>query len=167
MPVNMMKRIASLSFSLLISFSVLSQSLSIELISSGGNFSEFQSGSVCYSIGECVVTGENNPSITNAGFQQGIDLITSIDEILNWNQLLRIKAFPNPTMDNVRLSMEGEDLFNPDWQLSLFSSDYKLIRSNINLNVDQTISFDFLAPGIYFLQITSDKSQQFLKIIKQ
>ncbi len=162
-----MKRIASLSFSLFISVSVLSQSLSIELISTGGNSSEFPSGSVCYSIGECIVTGDNNPSITNSGFQQGLDFVITIDEILNYNPLAKIKVFPNPTRDYVMLTLEGEDIKYSDLAISLYSSDFKLIQLNAKPNNGQTIPLDFLASGMYFLRLTSADNQHFIKFIKQ
>jgi hypothetical protein len=161
-----MKVLPPLFISLLICFYGNSQPVSIELISSGGTNSIFQNGSVSQSIGECFVTGDNNSLITNAGFQQGFSLITSIGQIEGENKLVKITAFPNPTLDDVRLIIDGDFIDFHDWKIDLFSSDYRLIESKTILVENQIIPLKHLPVGVYFLQVSSKNTRHFFKIIK-
>jgi hypothetical protein len=161
-----MKILTPFFISSLISFCGYCQSVSIELISSGGINSVLQNGSVSQSIGECIVSGENNPAITNSGFQQGISLITSIGQIENENHQIKITAYPNPTLDDVRLKAEGDFIDFHNWKIDLFSSDYRLIESKTTKVENQIIPLKHLPVGMYFLQVSSKNTRHFFKIIK-
>lgn len=141
------------------------QSVSIELISSGGGTAINPSVSFSYSIGESIVTADNTSLITNAGFQQGVYLLTSIGSILNENSTFLVSAYPNPTTDILNFRFQGNVSFPFDWVIEVFSSDAKKLNVPIN-NQDHTVSLANLANGIYFITIGTTQNRQVFKVVK-
>ena len=73
--------------------------------------------------------------------------------------LLNISAFPNPTTDQVQITLAGEA------HLELYSPDGRLLFA-MNHTDSTSISLNELATGSYHLRVTQNGKQQHLSILK-
>ncbi|MGV3610678.1 MAG: T9SS type A sorting domain-containing protein [Fluviicola sp.] len=74
-------------------------------------------------------------------------------------ELLKVNAFPNPTSDQLQITIDGEA------SLSLYAADGRLLFTKERTN-STSISLGEFAPGIYHLLVTQDGKQQHVKILR-
>ena len=127
-----------------------------ETFSSSGFNSNGNSGLISYSVGQVSVgffTG-NNGSLTH-GVQQPYEIFsTTGDDILNIN--LKLTAYPNPTIDQLFLSIENiqgkffnYQLFNIQGKLLLI---YKCENNKTHINLNE------FPPNTYLLSISENNT---------
>jgi len=122
-----------------------------ELISSSGNTHESSGNSISWSLGELVIDtwSAQNITVTN-GFHQPVLTVTNVfkEELPDFI----INLYPNPTSDFLFVESKSDRIFD----YYLFSSDGKLLASEL-LQLDKMqIDFQHYTPGIYLLRILSD-----------
>lgn len=132
----------------------------------GGNASG-SGGTVNYSIGHVTYqthTGTNGSVAEGVQQPYEISVISAIKETIGIN--LSVSAYPNPTTDNLILSIDEFDLSNLLYRL--YDLNGKVLQ-NGKITSDQTIlEMGGLVPATYFLKVTQDyKEVKTFKIIKQ
>ena len=135
----------------------------------GGNASGI-GGSVNYSIGQVVYqthTGTNGSVAEGVQQPYEISVVTGIEltEIS-----LMITAYPNPTADYLKLSIDGNlksgyDLSIMSYQV--FDMNGKLLQNQKIKDSQTSIDMSNLVPATYFVKVTqSNKAIKTFKIIK-
>jgi hypothetical protein len=131
---------------------------------SGGDASG-SGGTAAFSVGQVVYTANTNASGTvSQGVQQAYEIFTlSIKETeLN----ISLKAFPNPTLDN--LTLQIRDYNNEKLSYQLYDIQGRLLN-NGQIEAQQTnIEMTSLPTAIYFINVVNQENQkvQSFKIIK-
>lgn len=156
-----------ISFSIIIVMSTGSNILMAQdaFTTTGGDIKNTE-GSVSFSIGQVLYsnfTGEDG--MITEGVQQPYEIyvITSIDDIDDIT--LSVKAFPNPVINLLNLSIEETNTYNlHEIKYHLINFEGRLIRSQILSNNTTAIDMTFLLPGIYFLNVMY--RQQVIKTFK-
>lgn len=107
----------------------------------------------------------NDPFPTNfpsSGFDlDAVGVIHSLSTSLSENELDKLKFYPNPVLDDAKISGIKEEISNYNYQL--FTSNLVLIESNV---LSKNISFKGLKSGVYFLKIWNQQSSRVLKVVK-
>ena len=122
-------------------------------------------GTAAFSVGQVVYTANTNASGTlSQGVQQAYEIFTlSIKETeLN----ISLKAFPNPTLDN--LTLQISDYNNEKLSYQLYDIQGRLLN-NGQIEAQQTnIEMTSLPTAIYFINVVNQENQkvQSFKIIK-
>jgi hypothetical protein len=122
-------------------------------------------GTAAFSVGQVVYTANTNASGTlSQGVQQAYEIFTlSIKETeLN----ISLKAFPNPTLDN--LTLQIRDYNNEKLSYQLYDIQGRLLN-NGQIEAQQTnIEMTSLPTAIYFINVVNQENQkvQSFKIIK-
>ena len=133
--------------------------------SSGGNTSGAD-GSVSYSIGQVV---NNNTSGSTGSVIAGIQIpyeISVISGVEKTDINIEIKAFPNPTIDNLYLKMDLTDQ-TFDMHYSLIDNSGKVLLINKVIENPTIIPLSEFISGVYYLRIIQDnKLVKTFKIIK-
>lgn len=131
----------------------------------GGNASG-SVGSVSYSVGQFVYTTNTG---TNGSVAQGvqqpyeISVVTAIEEPKGI--ALSVSAYPNPTTDNLTLSIEEFDISNLSYQL--YDMNGKLLQNEKITGNQTSIVMSNLVPANYFVKVTNgNKEVKTFKIIK-
>ena len=123
-------------------------------------------GSVSYSVGQIVyTTNTGTPGSMAQGVQQPyeISVVTSLEEANGIN--LVFSAYPNPTMDYVKLKAENYSTENLTYQL--FDISGKLLFSQKIGSTETSISMENFPSATYFLKvIENNKELKTFKIIK-
>jgi large repetitive protein len=108
-------------------------------------------------------------SVTNAyGCSESdsvnVTVFTGLDELAGGP--LEILVYPNPARNFINLSIENS--LSGNYQISIFSSLGTLLfhKTYTNGNLNEQLNIQDLPPGIYFLQVISDKQKKILKISK-
>jgi len=137
-----------------------------EAISTSGGNVHGSGGSVSYTIGQVAfssISGTNGTVVQGVQQPYEISVISAVettDEItLNWI------VYPNPTRNNIKLSIESLDFDNMYYRL--FDNNGILIQE-MKVESDETeISMHNLVPSIYFLRVIKNKKElKTFKIIK-
>jgi len=130
---------------------------------SGGNATG--SGSSSYTVGQLVVATNvaNNGSVSQ-GIQQSIELFTLTNPNLH-TFALEAATFPNPTKDNVVLSISNSQFEN--LVFTIFDIHGRLLKTgNIHTKLT-TIQIKNFPTGVYLLKVHQQKNQlKVFKIIK-
>ena len=131
---------------------------------SGGDASG-SGGTVAFSVGQVVYTANTNASGTlSQGVQQAYEIFTlSIKETeLN----ISIKAFPNPTLDN--LTLQISDYKNEKLSYQLYDIQGRLLNNGQIVAQQTNIEMTSLPTAIYFINVVNQENQkvQSFKIIK-
>lgn len=148
---------------LLLAFALTTQAQQ-STTASGGDASG-SGGTVAYSVGQIVYTAHTGTTGTVAqGVQQAYEI--SITTGFKNNKIsLSIQAYPNPTADNVILTIDDMELEMLSFELVDISG--KLIESKRVASAKETIYMENLASATYFLKITNNgKEAKTFKIIK-
>jgi hypothetical protein len=149
-----------LALSFVFSGSLFSQS---SVNSSGAN-AEGTGGSANYSVGQTFYTSQSS---TSGSISQGVQqtYISSITSIDNSFKNIELSIYPNPTTNQVTLSLSDYNLDNLSY--NVFDINGKLILTNrINSNAE-TIYFNDLNSSIYFVKIIeNDKELKTFKVLK-
>ena len=127
-----------------------------ETFSSSGFNSNGNSGLISYSVGQVSVgffTG-NNGSFTH-GVQQPYEIFsTTGDDILNIN--LKLTAYPNPTIDQLFLSIEN--IQGKFFNYQLFNMQGKLLLIDKCENNKTHINLNEFPPNTYLLSISENNT---------
>jgi len=134
------------------------------VLATGGNAAG-SSGKVSYSVGQIAYTSQagSNGSVSQ-GVQQPYEIFATVG-IENVNINLEMSAFPNPTTDNLILTINDFEISNLTFQV--FDVNGKLLQEK-NIADNQTaIDFGKYSSGIYFLKIRQGKVEiKSFKVIK-
>lgn len=157
------------SFNAMISGLLLLTSLALKaqetITASGGNASGAD-GAVSYTVGQMVYTTYSATSGCVAqGVQQPyeISVVTEIEEAKGIN--LMVSAYPNPTNDNLTLSIDKYDISDLSYQL--YNIQGKLLHSEKIISNQTSIVMSTFAPATYFLKVTNGGEEvKTLEIIK-
>ena len=131
---------------------------------SAANESTGSNGSVSYSVG--LISVETLES-TDGSVSQGIQIPLEVTQLLSVDDPqfanVRVYAFPNPTIDVVRLNVGNHQ----DLSVQLYDINGKLIKQQANIS-SQQISLNAYKSGIYLLKILqSDREIKTFKIVKK
>jgi hypothetical protein len=122
-------------------------------------------GSVAYSVGQIVYTTHTG---TTGSVAQGVQQPYEISVVLSIeNSLidLDISAYPNPTTQNLTLSI-GNDI-SETLHFQLYDLSGKIIERRKISNRTETIHMENLATGPYFLKVSNANNEvKIFKIIK-
>jgi hypothetical protein len=122
-------------------------------------------GSVAYTVGQIVYTTHTG---TTGSVAQGVQQPYEISVVLGIeNSLidLDISAYPNPTTQNLTLSIGNDISENLHFQLCDLSG--KIIERRKISNRTETIHMENLATGPYFLKVSNANNEvKIFKIIK-
>lgn len=123
-------------------------------------------GSASYSVGQiaCQTHAGTNFSIAE-GVQQPYE-ISVVTGIVSANGIkLSVTAYPNPTIGNLTLAMQDNDISN--MHFLLYEMNGKLLQNEKILNKQESIIMNDLVSGNYFLKVIRDnKEVKTFKIIK-
>ena len=125
-------------------------------VSSGGQ-AIGTGGSVSYSIGQIAyssLSGTNGSLIQGVQQPYEISIITSITDVAID---LKAQVYPNPTTDQLVLSIGNQELKN--FQYVLVDIQGKRLKSDRINNTATTINVSKLSNGTYFLRILSNNKQ--------
>jgi hypothetical protein len=137
-----------------------------ESINAAGGDASGSGGSANYSVGQIAY---QTPTGTNGSVAEGvqqpyeISAVTGIEEAKIIN--LSVSAYPIPTKDYIRLSIDEYDVSN--FSYLLYDINGKLLQ-NVKITTNQTkISMGNLVPASYLLKvIQGNKEVKKFKIIK-
>ncbi|MBU1012335.1 MAG: T9SS type A sorting domain-containing protein [Bacteroidetes bacterium] len=157
-----MKNIAVFLFC--ISFYSLINAQQLEVISTGGGYSENGQGSISFSIGEVIIqTIAHGDLCLTQGFCQTNITITAISEIKGLDY--ELMAYPNPTKNYVILKIGIENLRK--LKFILYDANGRLILMKEIISDETQIPFNFLIPANYYLKIFDElKELKTFKIVK-
>lgn len=135
-----------------------------EVVASSGDYLISSSGSISYTLGECVdeTFSASNISLTQ-GFQQVQFSVTAISELPSLS--FSVLVSPNPTTDRVDVTINKERL--EGIRIQLFDlAGRKLLTLNVTSKVTE-IPFINYSPSVYLLKVTeNNKELKTIKIIK-
>ena len=147
-------------FLLSISVQLCAQSISREVISSGGKENNAGAFTVYSTIGELSVQTYTNPSlILTQGFEQPENiLITGVPSNSITSDYL-ISIFPNPAIDKVTIvNMNGKT-----FHIEVLDINGQLIKQNLFGTVSLNrydVDLSDLGSGIYFISISNSETKQ-------
>jgi len=139
--------------------------LSQEAIPAAGGDASGLGGTLSFTVGQLVYTSNSgsNGSVAE-GVQQPYEIYTTVGiEITNIS--LDFIAYPNPTINNIVLSIK--DFNNVKLNYQLYDMNGKLLKSNKVNAINTTIDMSELPVSNYVLNINNDSSTiKSFKIIK-
>lgn len=119
-------------------------------------------GSATYSIGQIDYLSNNGSNaIISQGLQQPFEILTLSTNDIPQIQLTAL-IYPNPTVQNVTLSIKEYDLTNLNYQL--FDMQGRIIKSGKIIENETQIEMSDFSSAHYFLKIS--QANQDLKIFK-
>ncbi|MCF6307734.1 MAG: T9SS type A sorting domain-containing protein [Flavobacteriaceae bacterium] len=108
----------------------------------------------------------NGPAITSItlGQSEGVILLKSPVEILGINTEIenKIQIYPNPAKNILTINSLGQSIKS----YKIYNTIGQEVLSNSSFNTNQ-INISYLNSGIYFLKLTSDKTETTVKFIKK
>lgn len=139
---------------------VLSQQ---KLLSSGGDIQN--NGTISYSIGQIFyATNTSNTSSISQGIQQSVELFVLSNTQFN-TLLLEATTFPNPTKDDVVLSIKNSNLDALSYYL--FDVNGRQLTEQKVTDSNSLIQLQSYSSGIYILKVMHNKLPlKIFKIIK-
>lgn len=157
-----MKKLASIIV-LMLPLVVYSQSLSRQVVASGGAFESSSNMTLSYTVGEPVIeTFSQSSLILTQGFQQtNLDPTVGIEEQEATN--LKIIAYPNPTSNQVILELEASN--EQEVSAQVFDFQGKMIESPVERQASQEgrkfqIDLTGYAPGTYMLSLVNSQGER-------
>lgn len=138
-----------------------------ELPLTAGGESTGSGGTVSYSIGQVFYETKNgsNGSVTD-GVQQAyeISIVTALEEAKSVN--IKVNAFPNPTLNDLTLTVENLNLSTLSFQL--YDIQGKLLQKEKITGTTTSVSMAAFLPASYLLKIMQgNKEVKTFKIIKK
>ncbi|WP_298140097.1 T9SS type A sorting domain-containing protein [Flavobacterium sp.] len=136
------------------------------IVATGGNAVAMDNASLSYSIGQIDYIPLNSASGSlNLGNQQPYEIY--VLDIENPNDIIKYSLFPNPTTNQIELSLFEIDFSKMKYVL--FDVNGKLLFENTISNETTVISMESLSASIYFLSVMDEKSNiiKSFKIIKK
>ncbi len=138
-----------------------------ESINASGSNATGSGGSVSYSVGQVVYTSITGPNgVVAQGVQQPYEIsVVTRGEVVNGINLC-VSAYPNPTVDNLTLSIHDFELSNLLYQL--YDLEGKLLQNEKITGNLTSIAMSNLVPASYILKvIQGNKVVKTFKIIKK
>lgn len=125
-----------------------------QAVAVSGNEAGGAGGTCSYTIGQIAYTSNSGPSgEVNQGVQQPYEILTTAG-LEDHTISLELAAFPNPTSENMTISVS--DHAHQKLSYQLFDTRGKLIEEK-EINQHETgISMHQLAPAAYLLKITDN-----------
>ena len=138
------------------------QTNTLQVIGSAGNTATNGNAQLNWTIGEPIVnTATSTNNVLTQGFNQGLLLITAIDDLKNTS----ITIQPNPTSDFAIIKLEDQNLSNAQYILTDING--KVIQQNKIENKQTSVSLQDLANATYFIQVlTNNQKAKTFKVIK-
>lgn len=136
------------------------------IVATGGNAVAMDNASLSYSIGQIDYTPLNSASGSlTLGNQQPYEIF--VLDIENPNDSIKYSLFPNPTTNQIELSLFEIDFSKMKYML--FDVNGKLLFENTISNETTVISMESLSASIYFLSVMDERSNiiKSFKIIKK
>jgi len=159
----MMKKIHILFFIMSVGIVAKAQTLSPQVISSGGNYGSSSVGTISYTIGQpsAVTTATSSNAILTQGFQQVDNLSTGISQV-SANVLNNMLLYPNPASNLINLKCNFIKAGN--LQAIIFNSLGQQIKTIQNIaciaNTESVTSFNTqafaVANYILYLKFTDE-----------
>ena len=148
-----------------LSFAQVNFIMKPSVVSSGGGNWVTEDYNLTFTIGEFAIEtfSDNNELILTEGFQQDDYQIINITENL---QDVQIEVFPNPTRNKINIKfLNSYDSANL-WIKDIHS---KVVYGSLNFSTGETqsVDLDFLAQGIYFLEIVVNSNYQIIYQIQK
>ena len=138
-----------------------------DVISTAGNNTTGEGGTVNYTIGQVIYTaniGTNSYAIQGVQQPYEISVVTSIENAKNIN--LRCSIYPNPSTDLVILKIENYKIEKLQYQV--FDTKGTLIETKKIDNYEMSINLSSYTRANYFLKIIdNNKEVKVFKIIKK
>ena len=125
-------------------------------VSSGGQASS-SAGSVSYSVGQIAyssLSGTNGSLIQGVQQPYEISIITSINDLTTD---IKAQVYPNPTTDQLILSVGTEDYKN--LRFVLVDLQGKVLKTDRIINPTSTLDVSKFSNGTYFLRVLSKNKQ--------
>ena len=138
------------------------QTNTLQVVGTAGNTATSGNTQLTWTIGEPIVnTATSTNNVLTQGFNQGLLIITAIDDLKN----TAVSIQPNPTSDFAIIKLEGQNLSNAQYTLTDING--KVIQQNKIENKQTSVSFQNLANAIYFIQVvTNNQKSKTFKVIK-
>ena len=138
------------------------QTNTLQVVGSAGNTATSGNTQLTWTIGEPIVnTATSTNNVLTQGFNQGLLLITAIDDLKNTT----VSIQPNPTSDFAIIKLDDQNLINAQYTLTDING--KVIQQNKIENKQTSVSFQDLANATYFIQVTTNNQKaKTFKIIK-
>jgi hypothetical protein len=165
-----MKRYLILTCTFFIFVTVKSQTISPQVIASGGDFYTGVGVSLSWTLGELITeTVTDGNYILTQGFQQPHYIISAIDDPkTEENPLGDINIYPNPVAD--QLNVAFKDMNQQNIVITLFDFNGKILINDIaeNTTVIKQLDMTFVAKGTYILRCSTKdgKAVKSFKVVK-
>lgn len=124
---------------------------------SGGGQASGSGGSASYSVGQIAYSSLSG---TNGSLIQGVQQPYEISIITSINDLaidLKAQVYPNPTTDNLVLSVGAEEYKN--LRYVLVDLQGKVLKTDRIINPTSTLDVSKFSNGTYFLRVLSNNKQ--------
>lgn len=138
---------------LLVVISCANLNAQIAVAATGGDASG-SGGSASYTVGQVVyTTAKGTTGSVAQGVQQPyeISITVGVEE-----KTISLAAFPNPTLDQLNLSIAG--YANQQYIYQFYDASGKLVKSDKISNGTTSINAQSLTPGIYLLSVVGNNS---------
>jgi hypothetical protein len=138
--------------------SVITCNYAQEVIPASGGDASSTDGSVSYSVGQILYTTDlgSDGSVAH-GVQQAYEIsVTDISET-NEGIQLEMSIYPNPTLDQLNLSIENKDL--EDLSFALYDMAGKLLMKDSIEEQETGINMEDLERGTYLLVVSDKKNR--------
>ena len=126
-------------------------------VSAGGDAAG-SNGKASYTVGQLTYT---TLSSTSGTVIQGIQVSYEITEV-NPSKLeekieIGLKAYPNPVIDNLILSVENSDQYQ--YRATLYDVQGRILKTLLIVDSKTNIEMNDLASALYFLKVESDNKE--------
>jgi hypothetical protein len=161
----MMKKLLTLTLTLLVSLSFGQTAIKKENISTDGGSQTNGTTTVVYTVGEIAIQENSNGTIHLSEGFIGPDIAEAMD-IKDYTLLQNINIYPNPTQDFVNINFENES----EYQINVTDLSGKIIYTfEENNQLEQRINLQNLKVGVYLLVIKDVKFKKYkiFKIVKK
>jgi len=160
-----MKKLLTLTLTLLVSLSFGQTAIKKENISTDGGSQTNGTTTVVYTVGEIAIQENSNGTIHLSEGFIGPDIAEAMD-IKDYTLLQNINIYPNPTQDFVNINFENES----EYQINITDLSGKIIYTfEENNQLEQRINLQNLKVGVYLLVIKDVKFKKYkiFKIVKK
>jgi hypothetical protein len=138
-----------------------------ESMNTTGGDASGSAGSLSYSVGQAVYQTHTSTSGSVAeGVQQPYEISVVLAKREAVGITLSVSAYPNPTTDNLTLSVEAFELSNVSYQL--FDINGRILQNGKIASELTSIAMGNLVSATYFIKVVKDNKEiKTFKIIKQ